>query len=111
MPHLFAAPLHYTQCGYIVNAYSDPRSLGERPDIPTFRRLTRSLAVLDAILSPAWEDRYYSFNAHWGPGELMASMRNGQGDQWFASINASGIITRRSASGVGLQRGHGSTDR
>jgi len=62
----------------------NPRSLGERPDIPTFRRLTRSLAVLDAILSPAWEDRYYSFNAHWGPGELMASMRNGQGDQWFA---------------------------
>ena len=30
------------------------RHLGERPDIPTFRRLTRSLAVLDAILSPVW---------------------------------------------------------
>jgi hypothetical protein len=68
------------------------RNLGELPDIPTFRRLTRSLAVLDAILSPIWEDRYYSFNAHWAPGELMASMRNGQGDQWFALINASGII-------------------
>jgi hypothetical protein len=68
------------------------RHLGERPDIPTFRRLTRSLAVLDAILSPVWDDRYYSFNAHWGPGELVASMRNGQGDQWFAVINASGII-------------------
>src|SRR4030095_9594605 len=68
------------------------RHLGERPDIPTFRRLTRSLAVLDAILSPVWDDRYYSFNAHWGPGELMGSLRNGQGDQWFAVINASGII-------------------
>ena len=68
------------------------RTLGEQPDIPTFRRLTRSLAVLDAILSPEWQDRYYSFDSHWAPGELMASMRNGQGDQWFASINASGII-------------------
>ena len=68
------------------------RNPGERPDIPTFRRLTRSLAVLDAILSPAWEYRYYSFDSHWAPGELMASMRNGQGDQWFASISASGII-------------------
>jgi len=68
------------------------RALGEQPDVPTFRRLTRSLAVLDAILSLVWEYRYYSFNAHWAPGELMASMRNGQGDQWFAVINASGVI-------------------
>ena len=67
----------------------DPREL---PDIPGFRRLTRSLAVLDAILSPDWGLRYYSFDAHWAPGELMASMRNGQGDHWFALINQSGII-------------------
>ena len=66
--------------------------LRERPDIPTFRRLTRSLAVLDAILAPTWEDRYYSFDAHWAPGELMASMRNGQGDHWFAVISERGII-------------------
>jgi hypothetical protein len=62
------------------------------PDIPTFRRLTRSLAVLDAILSPAWEDRYYSFDAHWSVDQLMASMRNGQGDHWFALIDQHGII-------------------
>jgi len=68
------------------------RSLGERPDIPTFRRLTRSLAVLDAILVAGLGGSVLLFNAHWGPGELMASMRNGQGDQWFALINASGII-------------------
>lgn len=68
------------------------RHLGGLPDIPTFRRLTRSLAALDAMLSPVWEDRYYSFNAQWAPGQLMASMRNGQGDQWFALMSASGII-------------------
>ena len=76
---------------HTVNAVNT-RNPGERPDIPTFRRLTRSLAVLDAILSPVWEDRYYSFDAHWAPGKLMASMRNGQGDHWFALIHASGII-------------------
>jgi hypothetical protein len=55
------------------------RSLDALPDISTLRRLTRSLAMLDAIMSPEWESRYYSFDSHWGPGELMASMRNGQG--------------------------------
>lgn len=70
----------------------NPRGLSDLPDIPAFGRLTRSLAVLDAILSPEWEDRYYAFDAHWAPGELMSSMRNGQGDHWFAVINASGII-------------------
>ena len=53
------------------------RSVGERPDIPTVRRLTRSLSVLDAILAPAWEDRCHAFDAHWAPDELVASMRNG----------------------------------
>jgi len=62
------------------------------PDIRTLRRLTRSLAMLDAILAPEWEDRYYSFDSHWGPGELMASMRNGQGVSWFALFTASGVV-------------------
>lgn len=68
------------------------RDLSGMPDIPSFRRLTRSLAMLDAILSPDWEGRYYSFDSNWGPGELMASMRNGQGDDWFAVIVASGVV-------------------
>ena len=46
-------------------------------------RLCRSLAMLEAILSPEWEFRYYSFNQHWNPGQRMASMRNGCGDDWF----------------------------
>lgn len=74
-----------------MNAIST-RDLGGMPDIPAFRRLTRSLAMLDAILSPEWEDRYYSFNSHWGPGELMASMRNGQGDHWFALMTDHGVV-------------------
>jgi hypothetical protein len=68
------------------------RNLAALPDIPTLRRLTRSLAMLDAILSPEWESRYHSFDSHWGPGELMASMRNGQGDDWFALFTGAGVV-------------------
>jgi len=48
-------------------------------------RLCQSLAVLDAILQPEWDLRYYSFDAHWNPskGLQMASMRTGEGDHWF----------------------------
>jgi hypothetical protein len=66
------------------------RDLSEMPDIPSFRRLTRALAVLDAILSPEWQYRYYSFNSRWADAEMMASMRNGSGDHWFALLCPAG---------------------
>lgn len=47
------------------------------------KRLTKSLAILDAILMPEWEFRYYSFNSKWSEGEELASMRNGSGDHYF----------------------------
>jgi hypothetical protein len=58
----------------------NPKSL---PDLVSLRRRCQALAMLDAIVSPEWEDRYYSFNANWGEAEAMASMRNGSGDDWF----------------------------
>ena len=67
------------------------RDLRNLPDIPSFRRLVRALAMLDAILSPEWEYRYYSFDSHWATGEMMASMRNGSGDHWFALLCPAGI--------------------
>jgi hypothetical protein len=47
--------------------------------------------MLDAIVQPAWEFRYYSFDAAWCPGEQMASMRNGSGDHWFALVCSAGV--------------------
>lgn len=67
------------------------QDLSEVPSIAALRRLTRSLAMLDAILSPDWEFRYYSFNAAWGAGEMLASMRNGSGDYWFALFCREGV--------------------
>jgi hypothetical protein len=53
------------------------------PDIPSLRRLMKSMAMLDAIISPEWQYRYYSYNSKWSTGEEMASMRDGCGDDWF----------------------------
>jgi hypothetical protein len=45
----------------------------------------KALALLDAILSPDWEFRYYSFNRHWDRerGQRMASFRDGSGSEYF----------------------------
>ena len=62
---------------------------GDYYDVPRLpppaelERICKGLAVLDAILSPEWDSRYYSFDASWAPGERMASMRNGEGDDYF----------------------------
>jgi hypothetical protein len=64
------------------------------PDIPVVRDRSRSLAMLDAILSPEWEYRYYSFVAAWGPEEELASMRNGSGDDYAVGFLPAGAWVR-----------------
>lgn len=64
------------------------------PPIPSLRRITQSLAMLDAILCPEWDYRYYSFNSQWAPSEEMASMRNGSGDDWFLLFNEHGAALK-----------------
>ena len=66
------------------------RNLSPLPDVPTLRRLMQSLAMLDAIICPDWEYRYFSFNSKWAPGEEMGSLRNGSGDEYFALFNGAG---------------------
>lgn len=64
------------------------------PEIPALRDHCRSMAMLEAILSPEWADRYYSFDAHWSAGEEMASMRNGSGDEYSIVFSAAGAYIR-----------------
>ncbi|WP_426595624.1 hypothetical protein ACPPVS_08500 [Cellulomonas sp. McL0617] len=64
------------------------------PEIHVLRDRCRALATLEAILSPDWEDRYYSFDSHWAPGEEMASMRNGSGDSWSIVFTPDGVFVR-----------------
>ena len=55
------------------------------PSPPELERRCIALATLDAVLSPDWQFRYYSFNRRWSPttGTRMGSMRNGSGDDYF----------------------------
>ncbi|MEV4128515.1 hypothetical protein [Nocardia sp. NPDC049707] len=64
------------------------------PEIAVLRDRCRTMAMLDAILSPEWEFRYFSFNARWGDAEEMASMRNGSGDDWFIVFTDAGVYGR-----------------
>jgi hypothetical protein len=69
-------------------------SLDELPPIDDVIRISKAIAMLDAILSPDWEYRYYSFNSNWGPGEMMASMRNGSGDEYFILFDSHGAAIK-----------------
>jgi len=64
------------------------------PDVESLKQLSQSLAMLDAIMSPEWESRYYSFNSKWSKGEMMASMRDGSGDEYFILFNLHGAIIK-----------------
>jgi hypothetical protein len=53
------------------------------PPPDDLERRAQGLAMLDAILSPSWEYRYFSFNAAWSEDSRMASARDGGGDESF----------------------------
>lgn len=54
----------------------------EYMDIKLKQKL-KSLALLNAIIEPEWEYRYYSYNSTWGENEEMASLRDSCGGEWF----------------------------
>ena len=64
------------------------------PDAQTLISWSQSMAMLDAILSPEWDMRYFSYNNEWAPGEHMASMRNGSGDEYSFTFMPQGIYGR-----------------
>ena len=70
------------------------RDLSGLPDIDALKRLMQSMAMLDAILSPEWEYRLYSFNANWAKGEQMGSMRSGNGDDLHALFTKDGCFLK-----------------
>ena len=68
--------------------------LASLPDVESLKRLSQSLAMLDAIMSLDWESRFYSFNSKWSEGEMMASMRDGSGDDYIILFNSHGAIIK-----------------
>jgi hypothetical protein len=70
------------------------RDLTALPRIEILKKLTQSLAMLDAIIMKEWDYRYYSFNSKWAEGEQMASMRNGEGDGWYCGFGLLGAFLK-----------------
>jgi hypothetical protein len=64
------------------------------PDVLDLKSLCQSMALLDAILCPTWEYRYYSFNSNWGKETALASMRDGQGDHYFCVFTSRGAVLK-----------------
>ena len=64
------------------------------PNIANLRRRSQALAMLDAVVCPDWESRYYSFKARWSENESVGSMRNGCGDDWFIQFSPVGVAIK-----------------
>lgn len=74
-----------------VSVYEVIRQL---PHISIVRDRSRAMAMLDAIMSPDWESRYYSFNCRWSRTEEMASMRDGSGNEYSIVFSSAGAYAR-----------------
>ncbi|MGI4863481.1 MAG: hypothetical protein ACRYFZ_06120 [Janthinobacterium lividum] len=62
------------------------------PTGPALQRLCKALAALDAINSPDWEYRYYSYNPVWSETEQLLEMRDGEGDQMLVLFRPEGCV-------------------
>jgi hypothetical protein len=76
------------------------RDLRLLPDVRHLRAAFQSMALLDAIIMPEWQFRYYSFDADRSPdGGItfcvsIGSMRNGSGDNLHAIFGRAGCLVR-----------------
>lgn len=69
------------------------QNLSGLPDIAGLKKLCQSLAMLDAVIYPDWQGRYYSFSDDWDNNVSLASMRNAEGDDFFILfVSARSII-------------------
>ncbi|MFJ3821501.1 hypothetical protein [Streptomyces nodosus] len=64
------------------------------PGISIVRNRSRAMAMVDAIMSPDRESRFYSFDARWSPTEEMASMRDGCGNDYSIVFSPAGVYAR-----------------
>jgi hypothetical protein len=64
------------------------------PEIDKLRKMSRALAMLDAVLSPEPEYRYFSFDSRWSPTEETALMKSGTGDGYSIVFSPDGAIAQ-----------------
>jgi len=66
----------------------------------------KSIALLEAIISPEWEYRYFSYDSNWSEDEEMASMRDGEGNTWFSVFKKDIIFYKCISKDDGLIKNH-----
>ncbi|MFF3215829.1 hypothetical protein ACFYYB_35080 [Streptomyces sp. NPDC002886] len=58
------------------------------------RARSKAMAMLDAVLSPEWEFRYYSYDRQWAPSEELASMKDGSGNDYVIVFSEAGVYAQ-----------------
>jgi hypothetical protein len=61
------------------------------PELPTAKRVSRALAVLDLVLNDD-DTNYFSFDARWSETEEAALMRDGSGNEYSIVFSADGAF-------------------
>jgi len=64
------------------------------PEIDKVRRTSRALAMLDAVVSPDPQYRYFSFDSRWSPTDETALMKSGTGDGYSIVFSPDGAIAQ-----------------
>lgn len=69
------------------------QNINDLPSIDEVKKISQGLALIDAIMMPEWEYRYFSFNSNWDGDrdEMMASMRDGSGGEYFIHFTGAGV--------------------
>lgn len=69
------------------------QNINSLPSIKEVKKISQGLALVDAILMPEWEDRFFSFNNDWDGNkmEAMASMKDGTGNEYFINFTNHGV--------------------
>src|SRR5688572_20967044 len=62
------------------------------PGVESVKRICKAVAVLDAIICPDWEFRYYSYNSKWSENEAFFEMRNGEGSHMLILFREEGCV-------------------
>ncbi|OUJ73180.1 hypothetical protein [Hymenobacter crusticola] len=68
------------------------------PSQEKLQAICKAVAVLDALNSPEYEYRYYSYNKGWAEGEEVFEMQDGEGDQMLILFRAEGCVINGYAS-------------
>lgn len=72
--------------------------------IEKLKNRLKQLAILDAIIEPEWEYRYYSYNSTWSDDSEMASLRNGSGGEWFLLFEQDNVSFKCTSPDDGIEK-------